>query len=94
MTHGPPHMILDTCKGNNFNAGDAVLRKTLEERVKPLVNCFGHIHECYGVEKHRETTFINGSTCNFAYGPYNAPIVFDVNVKDKKATIRGPSQFT
>jgi Icc-related predicted phosphoesterase len=51
--------------------------------VKPLFNCFGHIHEAYGVEKIDDTTYINASTCNLKYGPFNAPIVFDIDIETK-----------
>jgi Icc-related predicted phosphoesterase len=46
MTHGPPHMILDkTVHGDN--AGCEMLLRALG-RIRPLMHCFGHIHEGHG----------------------------------------------
>lgn len=46
LTHGPPQGILDMT-----NTGEAVgcehLRRAVE-RCKPLLHCFGHIHESWG----------------------------------------------
>ena len=42
MTHGPPHMILDQC--HNGNAGCENLFRAAS-RARPLMHCFGHIHE-------------------------------------------------
>lgn len=46
ITHGPPHTILDRCPGGNV--GCANLLKAVK-RAKPLLHCFGHIHEARGV---------------------------------------------
>ncbi|TVY73337.1 Metallophosphoesterase MPPED2 [Lachnellula suecica] len=42
MTHGPPHSILDKVDGQHLGC-----RHLLQavSRVKPLMHCFGHIHE-------------------------------------------------
>ncbi|CZT21848.1 related to metallophosphoesterase domain-containing protein 2 [Ramularia collo-cygni] len=48
MTHGPPLNVLDLCKGGNM--GCAALLNEVKS-VAPLMHCFGHIHEGYGVEK-------------------------------------------
>jgi len=45
MTHGPPHMILDKC--DNGNVGCDNLPRAAG-RAKPLLHCFGHIHESRG----------------------------------------------
>ncbi|MCJ1418014.1 hypothetical protein MMC32_004359 [Xylographa parallela] len=47
MTHGPPKGILDSCPGGNVGC-DSLLRAI--RRVKPMMHCFGHIHECNGIE--------------------------------------------
>ncbi|MCJ1383096.1 hypothetical protein MMC17_006209 [Xylographa soralifera] len=47
MTHGPPKGILDWCPGGNVGC-DNLLRAL--QRVKPMMHCFGHIHESNGVE--------------------------------------------
>lgn len=49
MTHGPPRGILDRIPSKRENAGcDALLHAV--QRARPLMHCFGHIHEGYGTE--------------------------------------------
>jgi len=45
MTHGPPYSILDQVDGQNIGCPN-LLRAV--SRVKPLMHCFGHIHEGHG----------------------------------------------
>ena len=45
MTHGPPHSILDQV--DNQNLGCPNLLRAIS-RVRPLMHCFGHIHEGHG----------------------------------------------
>lgn len=47
MTHGPPHGILDYCPQGSVGCPNLL---EAVRRVKPLMHCFGHIHEGYGVE--------------------------------------------
>ena len=47
MTHGPPRGILDWCPQGNV--GCPHLLQAIR-RVKPLMHCFGHIHESSGFE--------------------------------------------
>lgn len=47
MTHGPPKGILDECPQGHVGC-DNLLQAI--RRVKPLMHCFGHIHEGYGIE--------------------------------------------
>ena len=48
MTHGPPKGILDCCP--NGSVGCPHLLHAVR-RTKPLMHCFGHIHEGYGIEE-------------------------------------------
>lgn len=48
MTHCPPKFLLDEC-GNGSNGGCEHLLKALR-RCRPLLHCFGHIHESYGAQ--------------------------------------------
>ena len=48
MTHGPPKGILDSCAQGHVGC-ENLLRAV--GRAKPLVHCFGHIHEGYGARK-------------------------------------------
>jgi Icc-related predicted phosphoesterase len=45
MTHGPPYSILDQVDGQNLGCPN-LLRAV--SRTKPLMHCFGHIHEGHG----------------------------------------------
>ena len=45
MTHGPPHSILDQVDNKNLGCPN-LLRAA--SRVRPLMHCFGHIHEGHG----------------------------------------------
>lgn len=75
ITHGPPHGILDLTARNDKAGCADLLKKT--EMVQPKFHIFGHIHEAYGVEKVKETTFINASVLNLKYELVNAPVVFE-----------------
>ncbi|KAM3082305.1 hypothetical protein ACMFMG_004749 [Clarireedia jacksonii] len=45
MTHGPPYSILDQVDGQNLGCPN-LLRAI--SRVRPMMHCFGHIHEGHG----------------------------------------------
>ena len=45
MTHGPPQSILDLCADGNV--GCSKLYNAVR-KVRPLMHCFGHIHEGNG----------------------------------------------
>jgi Icc-related predicted phosphoesterase len=47
MTHGPPKGILDLCPTGNAGCKN-LLRAAA--RAKPLMYCFGHVHEGHGAE--------------------------------------------
>ncbi|KAL8819778.1 MAG: hypothetical protein Q9191_007656 [Dirinaria sp. TL-2023a] len=47
MTHGPPKGILDGCAQGNAGC-DNILQAI--RRVKPMMHCFGHIHEGNGIK--------------------------------------------
>jgi Icc-related predicted phosphoesterase len=75
VTHGPPNKILDLCPDGHVGCEE--LREAVLNLPDLKAHIFGHIHEGYGTEKHRNTTFINASCCDGAYIPLNPPIVFD-----------------
>ena len=47
MTHGPPKGILDWCPSGHVGCPNLL---QAIRRVKPLMHCFGHIHEGAGME--------------------------------------------
>jgi Icc-related predicted phosphoesterase len=74
VTHGPPHGILDeTIDG--IQVGCEELRTAVQERIKPRMHCFGHIHECGGkIAESGGTTFINCSYVNESYRPVHSAV--------------------
>ncbi len=78
MTHGPPLGRGDKLVPMGGRAGCIDLLREIQDRIKPKVHVFGHIHEGYGVSSDGVTDFINASTCTFRYRPTNPPIVFEL----------------
>ena len=73
VTHGPPHMFLDTIIGKYEHLGC----KDLNNRVlyiKPKVHCFGHIHSGAGETEFNDIKFINASTLDESYQYTYKPI--------------------
>lgn len=77
ITHGPPHGILDLTR-HGRNVGCEELAAALENRLRPKVHVFGHIHEGYGTYTRNGTKFVNASSCTEFYEPVNAPVVVDL----------------
>ncbi|MFW6225363.1 MAG: metallophosphatase domain-containing protein [bacterium] len=81
ITHGPPYSILDKVVRNQDNielVGSRTLENEIFKRIKPKINCFGHIHEMYGIKIKENIKFINASSLNERYEVVNEPIVVDV----------------
>lgn len=76
ITHNPPFGILDKSTFG-ANMGDGDLQEKIKI-VKPKLHLFGHIHECYGIQKANNITFINGSVLDENYNLVNEPIIFDL----------------
>lgn len=84
ITHTPPHRILDKVKTDyEANVGDVDLLVELNERIKPKLHVFGHIHENGGKElifkrpgiaTENNTICVNASYVNERYKPVNKPI--------------------
>jgi Icc-related predicted phosphoesterase len=75
VTHGPPKGVLDLTRDIESKAivqvGCIALRRHVEERIKPKIHAFGHLHDetgiCnYGMFTRGATQFINCSCCNLA----------------------------
>lgn len=75
ITHGPPANIENglsmVLEGEDVGCED--LYKAIK-RIKPKINCFGHIHEGYGTYDDGETIFINCSILNRRYNVQNKPV--------------------
>jgi Icc-related predicted phosphoesterase len=81
VTHGPPIGFGDLC-AHGERVGCVDLQLEIQDRIKPKVHAFGHIHEGYGSWTDGTTTFVNASTCTFTYRPTNQPIVVDLPARE------------
>lgn len=75
ITHNPPLGILDL-DGKTHYGEKLLLEKALE--IKPKLHLFGHIHNAYGIEKSKHTTFSNASVLNGNYEFKNLPNIFEL----------------
>jgi predicted phosphodiesterase len=77
ITHGPENGLGDLCEGGD-RAGCRQLGRAIVLRPRIKLHVFGHIHEGYGVHLEDRHVAINAASCNRAYAPFNAPIVYDL----------------
>ncbi len=63
ITHCPPFGILDfNDKGKHEGCQD--LLAIVQQKIKPRLHVFGHLHDAHGQVKIGETIFVNASTVN------------------------------
>ncbi|KAG7349509.1 metallophosphoesterase domain containing protein [Nitzschia inconspicua] len=82
ITHTPPLGRGDLTQ-EFVLAGCYDLLQSIQTRIKPRVNIFGHIHEGYGTSFDGQTLFVNASSLDVRYQPIHRPIVVDVSHADK-----------
>lgn len=76
ITHGPTFGILDkTTRGEQVGCEDL---KNMIDKIQPKFHICGHIHEAYGIEKVKNTTYINASVLNERYELVNKAIEFEI----------------
>lgn len=75
ITHRPPFGILDRANNITYGCLD-LLQKVLE--IKPRYHLFGHIHDAYGIQETRGTTFVNAALVDEGYRLLNKPLVFEI----------------
>jgi len=85
VTHGPPLYILDKTKSGE-HVGCYDLAKIIKEN-NPKIHAFGHIHESYGIERHKETYYVNASIVDCSYVIRNKPFVFDIDEQTKEVVL-------
>lgn len=69
VTHGPPYGIFDVT-ADKVHVGCEDLRVAIQERVRPRIHCFGHIHEGGGrLSKVDGITYVNCSYVDEEYRP-------------------------
>lgn len=76
ITHSPPYGIYDETESGNLVGSTSLLLKLAE--VKPLLHCWGHIHEQGGKSNFlpwkNGTHIVNASHVNERYQPVNKPV--------------------
>ena len=75
ITHRPPFGILDQSSNTRFGCSNLLQAVT---RIRPAYHLFGHIHDAYGIEKHKEITFSNAAVVDADYRLVNDPILFEL----------------
>ena len=78
VTHGPPHMFLDTIIGQYDHLGCKDLNNRVLQ-VQPKVHCFGHVHSSAGETDFNDIKFINASILDESYQYTNKPISLELN---------------
>ncbi|CAB9502678.1 Metallophosphoesterase domain-containing protein 1 [Seminavis robusta] len=93
VTHGPPQGRQDvTLHSGNFGCQD--LLQEIQDRVKPRLHIFGHIHEGYGVSYDGHTLYVNASNLDIGYEAINPCIVIDLpHDKTQPAMVVEPQQW-
>ena len=77
ITHGPPFGILDaTDRGEKVGCED--LLDITQNRVRPKLHVFRHIHEAYGQHQVDDTLFVNASMVDLEYRPVREAIVVEI----------------
>ena len=75
ITHRPPYGILDQSNSIRYGCSDLL---QVVRRIRPSYHLFGHIHDAYGIEKHKQTTFANAAVVDANYRFVNDPILFEL----------------
>ncbi|CAH0491516.1 unnamed protein product [Peronospora farinosa] len=84
VTHTPPMGHGDLVGFQRVGCAD--LLREVENRVRPKLHVFGHVHEGYGrsVSSDGKITYLNASTCTHDYEPVNPPLVFELTGPPKR----------
>ena len=81
VTHGPPAGVLDC------GAGSGRLAATVRD-LRPRFHLFGHQHNVHGIERVRDTVFVNCSVADGWFAVTRPPVVLDVAVAAARAPRR------
>lgn len=79
VTHGPPLGRGDLCM-HGGRAGCADLLLQIQERIRPKLHVFGHIHEDYSLQSDGVTWYCNAWSANLKYACNQAPWTMDVDI--------------
>lgn len=78
VTHGPMGILDQARPGRSDFCGCCDLEMRIQKLDALKLHAFGHIHGGHGRKDVRGIVYVNGSICNEAYKPVNAPIVVDL----------------
>jgi Icc-related predicted phosphoesterase len=78
ISHGPPRGILDVTEDGESVGG--IAHRNVVRSIRPKLNVFGHIHECYGQETYMGVDYVNATLVNFQYELVNAPVLYNLEV--------------
>lgn len=87
VTHGPPLGRGDKVQFGK-RAGCLNLLGQVQDRIKPRLHVFGHIHEDKGCTFDGDTLYVNASNCTIRYLPEQPCIVVDL-----PHDVREPARF-
>lgn len=89
ITHGPPKGIMDETAdmytGKPVHVGSKSLMRHVEERIRPRIHSFGHIHDEPGINNfgtitRGATQFINCACCNLTGGLEHHGVIVDLDL--------------
>lgn len=84
LTHCPPEEILDLVSMGSYSKGEHVgcprLRYEVENRIKPKLHCFGHIHENNGVVEIKNIKYSNACIMDDRYDPTGSYNLIELEV--------------
>lgn len=79
LTHGPPLGHGDLC-ASGVRAGCVDLLLEIQNRIRPKLHVFGHIHEGAGITTDGQTVFVNAASCDLSYKAKNPVLFWDLSV--------------
>jgi predicted phosphohydrolase len=87
LSHTPPHERRDkTPRSGNVGCKELL---ACCQRVRPMLNIFGHIHEGHGLEceeygdaRGGSTVYVNAASVDLGYNLCNEPVVIDVRMPE------------
>ena len=89
ITHGPPKGIMDETAdmytGKPVHVGSKSLMRHVEERIRPRIHSFGHIHDESGINNfgtitRDATQFINCACCELTGGLVHHGVIVDLDL--------------
>lgn len=86
LTHCPPNGILDWVTGATKAVGCEMLRYRYDiGKLRPLLHCFGHVHESRGRMNDYHTLFVNAAcVIGDSHRPVDGPVVVELDTDARR----------